>query len=555
MSRLTARSGPLLVGLVAVLLCAAQAAVYGWPVPSVHDEFSYLLAADTFAHGRCANPPHPLWPHFETMHVLPQPAYASKYPPGQGLFLAAGQLLGGHAAVGVWLGMGLACGAATWMLRAFVPAQWAVVGGLLMAARLCLGYWGWSYWGGGVAAAGGALFVGGWARAVHRQRPLPAAVMSAGLVLLAVSRPFEGLVLCLPFGLATPFRLARSGRTTVGVVLRGMLAPAVAVLVPGALAVGYYNWRVTGSAVRLPYVEHAARYDSAPPLVVQAANPEPDYRHPELRDFHRDFEFRAYKGMQDYDFWVSELRARVRLWWETYIGAGQSLFLAALPCALLGSPRTRLALAAAIWLFGLVATVEVFGFAHYTAPAACLLYAVIVQAYRLLSFWRPGGWLVGRRLTAVWLSGCVLAPCLGLIPAPGQRESGSADAPSFACLGECFRPWLSQRKTPEWAAARAEFERQRRQDGGRHLVVVRYGEGHSFHEEWVYNEADIDAAPVVWAREMGADGRDRLLAYFKGRTVWLLEEDGDGPRWTLLRPGGAEPAPLHPDRFQRAKAS
>ena len=55
---------------------------------------------------------------------------------------------------------------------------------------------------------------------------------------------------------------------------------------------------------------------------------------------------------------------------------------------------------------------------------------------------------------------------------------------------------------PPWHLQRARFLAQLGQDAGRHLVVVRYGPLHSVNDEWVYNEAEIDRAKVIWARDM-----------------------------------------------------
>ncbi len=76
-----------------------------------------------------------------------------------------------------------------------------------------------------------------------------------------------------------------------------------------------------------------------------------------------------------------------------------------------------------------------------------------------------------------------------------------------------------------WDYRRARIVRQLEQDGEQHLIVVRYQERDSWHVEWVYNEADIDRAKVVWAREMDAARNLELLRYFNGRRVWLLSSE------------------------------
>jgi hypothetical protein len=62
---------------------------------------------------------------------------------------------------------------------------------------------------------------------------------------------------------------------------------------------------------------------------------------------------------------------------------------------------------------------------------------------------------------------------------------------------------------------------------GEHLVLVRYSKGHNSGEEYVYNEADIDQAKTVWAREIPGMDLSPLLSYFRNRDVWVYEPDED----------------------------
>ena len=182
--------------------------VIGIPLPNWNDEFSYLLAANTFTAGRLTNPTHPMWAHFESFQIIMCPTYMSMYAPGQGLVLAAGKVLGGHPWVGIWVATAVLCAVLCWMLQGWFSPVWALFGGILAVFHLgILSYWMNSYWCPAVAAIGGALVLGAIPRLRARLRIRDSILLALGLAIMANSRPYEGLVFSIAVGIALPFWL------------------------------------------------------------------------------------------------------------------------------------------------------------------------------------------------------------------------------------------------------------------------------------------------------------------------------------------------------------
>src|ERR1700722_13696757 len=186
-------------GLSAIILRLAILPAWPIPLPFVPDDFSFLLASDTFLHGRLANPTPAMWIHFESIHIDMQPTYGSMYFPAQGLLLASGKLLFGHPWFGILLAVGAMCAALCWALQAWLPLNWALLGGMLAVLRLGLfSYWINTYTGGApIAAAAGALVLGSCPRLMRTGRFRYGMLMAIGIALLMLTRPYEGMLLCL----------------------------------------------------------------------------------------------------------------------------------------------------------------------------------------------------------------------------------------------------------------------------------------------------------------------------------------------------------------------
>jgi hypothetical protein len=494
----------LLVALTAIFTRLVMLWLFPVPAPAVHDEFSYLLAADTFTHGRLANPPHPMWIFFETFHVLQHPTYASQYPPAQGAVLAVGQLLG-HPWIGVLFSIAIMTAAITWMLQGWFPAEWALLGGVLVLLRFGLfSYWVNSYWGGAVAASGGALVLGAFPRIIHHQRPRDSLVLGIGAALLANSRPFEGFVFCLPVAIALAIWFFSRASPRLRIAGPRVLLPVLCVLAVTVLFVGYYDWRVTKNVFLLPEALGLRRYENMHLFAWQPQKPPLHYSNAQFDCFFniilRERFIPSWAG------WKHRSWEGLKEIWHLFLGSLLSISFVTLPWVVRDHRMRLLLVQFCVSGAGLLAVIYLEP--HYAAPLVATVFALWVQAMRHLRRWK----LFGRPL-GVGLSRVIVLAALANVPFQAVQAIRTSPATDKA-----------------WSISRAHIVKQLDASSGLHLAIVHYAPHHIVHHEWVYNAADIDRSKIVWAREIPDRDLQPLLAYFGNRNVWLVEADDVSPR-------------------------
>ncbi len=476
----------------------------GVPQPRIDDEYSNLLMGDTFAHFRLANPTPAAWPHFETFHVNMVPTYHSKYPVAQGLMLGIGEIVFHQPWMGVYLSTALMCGAICWALQAFVPPGWALLGALLATFRMAFfSYWMNSYWGGSMAALGGALALGAVVRLFAPQQPARhraamASIFAVALLLLANSRPYEGFAFGAPlliyFAYKVTWGLLRHEVTFASTVL-----PLAAIGVAGLGLMGYYNRQTTGDPLLLPHLLNERVYSPLPLFLWQKPKADLTFRDPVFAKF---FEVTkqeyAYEKNKSVAGVLGAEFSRLGQNWFFYCGVALSLpvligFLSA--CR---QPRMRIvvAVAASTAIAVGLCTYTMF---HYAAPLTVTVYIFATEGLRYLWEYRAAG-----------ERAFVVAVCLTVVTTSLLRQTGSAAVNAKFTLPDI----------------RALIAHQLEGQAGKHLVIVSYDlERHYPGNELVHNWADIGAEKILWARSKGAGHDADLCRDYTERNFWSVTTD------------------------------
>ena len=480
------------LGIGALVLVVRVALLPIWPIPqpSVYDEFSYLLQADTFAHGRLTNPPHPLWRSFESTFVLQQPTYASRFPPGPALPMALGQVVFGHPWFGVWLSAALLAAALCWALQGWLPPGWALLGAFI-GLDLCLfTYWMNSYWGGAVTAFGGALVTGAWVRITRAKQSRYAWHFGIGAVILVWSRPFEGSVLLL-VALIALAAANRSPRVWLPIALIGVM---------GASWLAYYSYRITGDPLRLPYRQYYLQYETVPPFwFIPTSTPLPGFRQ-------FDLEARTLDTYEEGRSW-RPLVERPKAWLHIFTGYYGNVIwllpLAAFTPQLWRSRRIRFAIIATLAM-GAVSFLEVWWYPHYPAPITAALLILAAQSMRHLQQWKYRGREVGYVLARATVTAVMVLMVATQARAVARHQT------------------VDQTQGGKNALKKTVERRLLAASASQHVIIVRYTDP-SPHLEWVYNPADIDSAPVIWAQDLGPEDNERLRRYYASRSFWFFD--------------------------------
>jgi hypothetical protein len=408
------------------------------------------------------------------------------------MMLAAGEVVANNPWAGVILVTALMGAAIWWALREILPFVWSELAALIAGFTYGL-RWVDSYWGGEFCAFAGAMMFGALIRLYKAPSKWMAAVAGLGWSIVWLIRPFESIALLILSWSFLAF-LALRNRKERKLWVRTLIVLFIVESGAGVLT-AVHNRQVTGSFTKLPYVL-SQQVDGVPQSMLwQRAVSPPRFRFPELK---ASYLWQLQEKQQPV---LSRASSVAHTAWDFFVTPWYSIPLL-LAVALYTDRRVRVswALTAVAVVGGILSS---FFFAHYIAAYACVLVFLIVRGSMLLSQWTFRNRAVGFWVLVFLVIGGILQKPMSMLPVHIVRASVTG-------------PLLTRTQIAANLGAL----------GGRHVVFVRYGPNHTFHDEWVYNAANIDSSRIVWCRWMGSQDAE-VIHYYRDRKFWIVDVDGN----------------------------
>ncbi len=511
--------------------------IFGFPVAHVQDELSYTVAADTYANGRITNPTPAHFEHFETSHVIMEPSYISKYPPLQGIFMAVGQIVFGHQIFGVWLSCALFAAALFWMLSVWTTREWAILGTIAMIALLGINsYWAQSFWGGMIAAAGGALFFGGFRQIFRKLSVGSTVLMTLGGVMLVNSRPFEGtltMILSLFVLLVWVFRDKENAfsKKLTQLILPGLIVGGIALS-----AMFYQYYRVTGNPFKMPYSVHHEQYYPTPLFSFQEFNPNANKGNARIRYIYDIYTMPPILGSM-LEAGLPDSTVLRSVYGFFYLNGATPFFLFSPLLILFFFISVPLALKDDKWFYLLAATI-LFTFVcmafgvwwdqhHYAAPLTSCFFVFLTQGFR--KFYESGKDSQKRLILATFfilIAGSFVYQDFYSYKQPRMVKDFST---SRALLENSLADNTKINIEIPYRATffKDELEKIVEKNSDRYIAIVSYEAKYDFHDEIVFNKGDIENAKLIWAHDLGPEKNKSLLEHYTNRKVLRVKLAAD----------------------------
>jgi hypothetical protein len=313
-----------------------------------------------------------------------------------------------------------------------------------------------------------------------------------------LTRPYESIFLVIAVVLFL-IPSAKRGLPAAPVVILALI-PAIGITL-------LQNRSVTGHWTQLPYQLSQYQYGVPAALTFQPDPlPHRDLTPQQQMEYKSQIAFRQ-SEKETIQGYLLRLEYRVR-YYRFFFLAPLFLAIPAFCFAAIRQPRYAWVLVT-LFLFALGINFFPAFQLHYLGAATCLFVLISVAGLQQIGRWSPEA---ARLILFLCVIHFVFWYGLHVI-----------DTEDYALAMMRYETWDSiNHANPE---RRIYVNQQLAEIPGELLVFVHYSTRHIFQDEWVYNEASIDSARVIWARDLGLEENNRLRGMYPSRTVLLLEPD------------------------------